>query len=157
MGEAVNDELLREFLEKNLYGYILPMLGESQENLDFAKAVLDRFSNPYIRHMWKAISLNSVSKFTVRVLPTMTDWHNLHGEWPKSLVFSLACLIKYYKEQDVSDDLSSAAFIRENGVVEILADRNLWGVDLSECAGLIEESLTRLEKDVREAVRWAIS
>lgn len=157
VGEAVNDELLREFLEKNLYGYILPMLGESQENLNFAKAVLDRFSNPYIRHMWKAISLNSVSKFTVRVLPTMTDWHNLHGEWPKSLVFSLACLIKYYKEQDVSDDLSSAAFIRENGVGEILADRNLWGVDLSECAGLIEESLTRLEKDVREAVRWAIS
>ncbi len=73
VGEAVNDPMLRVFLEKNLYGHILPMLGETAENLAFAGAVLDRFSNPYIRHLWKAISLNSVSMFTVRVLPTMAE------------------------------------------------------------------------------------
>jgi len=157
VGDAVNDPLVREFLEKNLYGYILPMLGDNRENRDFTAAVLDRFSNPYIRHMWKAISLNSVSKFSVRVLPTMEDWRKAHGEWPKTMVFSLACLLKYYKEQEVSDDPAAAAFIREHGVSEILANRDLWGTDLSECTDVVEDCLIRLEKDVREAVQWAIS
>ena len=157
VGEAMNDRLVRAFLEKNLYGYILPMLGENEENLAFAKAVLDRFANPYIRHMWKAISLNSISKFTVRVLPTMTDWRKQRGEWPKSLVFSLACLLKYYKEQPVSDDPASAAFLREHEISKILANCDLWGTDLSECAETAAECLERLNNDVCEAVRWAIS
>ena len=156
VGEAVNDPLLRAFLEKNLYGHILPMLGETAENLDFARAVLDRFSNPYIRHLWKAISLNSVSKFAVRVLPTMAECREKNGEWPKSLVFSLACLLKWYKEQEVSDDPKAVAFIREHDVEQILAASCLWGVDLSECCDLVRESMNRLETDVCEAVRWAI-
>lgn len=156
VGEAVNDPLLRAFLEKNLYGHILPMLGETAENLDFARAVLDRFSDPYIRHLWKAISLNSVSKFAVRVLPTMAECREKNGEWPKSLVFSLACLLKWYKEQEVSDDPKAVAFIREHDVEQILAASCLWGVDLSECCDLVRESLNRLETDVCEAVRWAI-
>ena len=156
VGDAVNNPLLRAFLEKNLYGHILPMLGETTENLAFAGAVLDRFSNPYIRHLWKAISLNSVSKFSVRVLPTMAECRGRNGEWPKSLVFSLACLLKFYQEQDVSDDPKTVAFIREHDIEEILADSNLWGMDLSECGGLVRESMKHLETDVCEAVQWAI-
>ena len=157
VGEAMNDPLLRAFLEKNLYDHILPMLGESRENIAFAKAVLDRFSNPYIRHMWKAISLNSISKFTVRVLPTMTECRELRGEWPKGLVFSFACLLKYYKEQTVSDDPAGIACIRQGNVDTILAETGLWGADLSDCGELVKECLTQLDNDPREAVRWAIS
>ena len=157
VGEAMNDTLVREFLEKNLYGYILPMLGDTAENRKFAKAVLDRFSNPYIRHLWKAISLNSVSKFTVRVLPTMLDWYEKYGEWPKSLVFSLACLLKYYKEQPVSDSPATAAYILENDIPAILANADLWGYDLSGCTAAVTESMERLGKDAREAMQWAIS
>lgn len=157
VGEAMNDALIREFLEKNLYGYILPMLGDNEENKEFAKAVLDRFSNPYIRHLWKAISLNSVSKFTVRVLPTMTDWRKQNGEWPKNLVFSLACLLKYYKEQEVSDSPEAVAFIHDNDIPAILSNCDLWGCDLSECTDTVLEGMERLKKDAREAVRWAIS
>jgi tagaturonate reductase len=153
----MNDPLIREFLEKNLYGYILPMLGDNKENREFAKAVLDRFSNPYIRHLWKAISLNSVSKFTVRVLPTMTDWRKQNGEWSKSLVFALTCLLKYYKEQEVSDSPEAVAFIHDNDIPAILANCDLWGCNLSECTDTILEGMERLKKDAREAVRWAIS
>lgn len=156
VGDAMNDALIREFLEKNLYGHILPILGENPENSAFAAAVLDRFSNPYIRHMWKAISLNSISKFTVRVLPTMEDCHKQRGEWPKSLVFSLACLLKYYKEQPVSDDPASAGYIRVHSIEDVLANRELWGTDLSECCGLVSECLEHLNQNVREAVKWAI-
>ena len=31
----------------------------------FAKAVLERFANPYIHHRWQSIALNSISKYTV--------------------------------------------------------------------------------------------
>lgn len=156
VGDAMKDPLLHAFLEKNLYGHILPLLGETSENLAFTTAVLDRFANPYIRHLWKAISLNSVSKFTVRVLPTIMDCYKERGEWPKSLVFSLACLLKYYKEQPVSDHPASADYIREHTTADILSNIELWGTDLSECLELVNESLERLEKDVREAIKWAI-
>jgi len=156
VGDAMNDPLIRRFLEANLYNHILPMLGNNQENMEFASAVLDRFSNPYIRHLWKAISLNSVSKFSVRVLPTMTDCRLQRGEWPKSLVFSLACLLKYYKEQPVSDSPEAAQYIREHDIPDILSNRDLWGTDLSECVPVIRECLERLESGAREAVEWAL-
>ncbi|MGN1345746.1 MAG: tagaturonate reductase [Eubacteriales bacterium] len=157
VGETMRDKLLRAFLEKNLSCHILPMLGESRENLDFAEAVLERFSNPYIHHRWQAISLNSVRKFTVRVLPTMIDCREQRGEWPKSLVFSLACLLKSYKEQPISDDPVSVAYIREHGIEDILANKGLWEMDLFECTEMVNECLERIQRDtIREAVKWAI-
>ena len=156
VGEAMNDPLVRKFMEVNLYGHILPMLGENDENLEFASAVLDRFSNPYIRHLWKAISLNSVSKFTVRVLPTMLDCRSRRGEWPKTLVFSLACLLRYYKEQEVSDSPEAVTYIREHDIPDILANRELWGTELSECLPMIRECFVQLESGAREAMRWVL-
>ena len=86
----------------------------------------------------------------------MAECRRRNGEWPKSLVFSLACLLKFYQEQDVSDDPKTVAFIREHDIEEILGDSNLWGMDLSECGGLVRESMKHLETDVCEAVQWAI-
>lgn len=74
VGESLKDEQLNAFLNTCLFDYILPMLDNTDEIKSFANAVLERFSNPYIRHLWKSISLNSVSKFTARVLPTVNDY-----------------------------------------------------------------------------------
>ena len=134
------------------------MLGESQENLDFANAVLDRFANPYIQHQWKAISLNSVSKFTVRVLPTMLECRPQRGTWPKSLVFSLACLLKYYKKHPVADDPDTIEAIKNGSLEEILANESLWGADLSDMQEIMNECWDRIQHDpMREVVQWAIS
>jgi len=158
VGEAVNDPVMREFLDYNLNRHILPMLGETAENIEFAAAVMDRFANPYISHRWQAISLNSVSKFSVRVLPTIVDCFNSRDELPKSLVFSLACLVKYYKENEVSDSPDAVDFIKNNRVEDILANTVLWGADLSVFTALVQESLEKIEKlGIREAVKWAIS
>ena len=158
VGEAMAHPAVRALLEKNLYAHILPMLGETQENLAFTAAVLDRFSNPYIRHKWQAISLNSISKFTVRVLPTMLDCKAARGDYPKSLVFSLACLIRYYKENDVSDDPTLTAKIKTGDIKEILADTALWGCDLSDACDAVHEALAVMkEKPMEEAIAWAIS
>lgn len=88
--ESLEDKYLSAFLNTCLFDYILPTLGDTEENRRFANATLERFSNPYIKHMWKSISLNSVSKFTARVLPTTTDYIDKNNALPKPLLFSLA-------------------------------------------------------------------
>ncbi|MGN1201736.1 MAG: hypothetical protein ACI4RF_00460, partial [Eubacterium sp.] len=77
---------------------------------------------------------------------------------PKPLVFSLACLIEYYKENEVQDDKISADFIKNNKASAILANTALWGKDLSILADLVNESLDKIHTDgIREAIRWSMS
>ena len=156
--ESLDDSLLNEFLKTCLFGYIMPCLNGGSESERFADAVLERFANPYIRHKWKSISLNSVSKFTARVLPTVSDCEKVNGALPKPLVFSLACLIEYYKSKDVCDDKSAVDFIKNADISEILENRALWGRDLSKMTALVNESLNRIYADgIREAIKWSMS
>lgn len=157
VGDSLKDEQLNAFLGTCLFDYILPMLDDTDEIKSFANAVLERFSNPYIRHLWKSISLNSVSKFTARVLPTINDYLN-ENIVPKPLAFSLACLIEYYKTNDVSDDKFAVDFIRNNDTSSILSNAKLWGQDLSGMLDTVNESLERIHRDgIREAVKWSMS
>lgn len=158
VGESLKDGLLGDYLHTCLFEYILPTLGETEENKRFASAVLERFANPYIRHLWQSISLNSVSKFTARVLPTITDYREKNKALPKPLVFSLACLIKYYKENEPSDSKAAVDYIKMHDVGEILSNADLWGADLSDMTDLVRESLAQIENNgIREAIRWSMS
>ncbi len=158
VGDSLRDEQLCAFLHTCLFEYILPTLGETEENRAFAAAVLERFANPYIRHLWKSIALNSVSKYTARVLPTVTDYKTQHGALPRPLVFSLACLLQYYKENDPQDDAAAVDKIKTQDVPAVLADTALWGADLSAWTALVEESLRQIEQNgIREAIRWSMS
>lgn len=157
VGESLKDSLLNDYLHTCLFDYILPTLGETEENRQFASAVLERFANPYIRHLWKSISLNSVSKFTARVLPTITDYQEKNKSLPKPLVFSLACLIKYYKENEPSDSKAAVEYIKTHDVGEILSNADLWGTDLSDMTDFVNESLAQIKNSgIREAIRWSM-
>lgn len=157
VGESLSDRQLNTFLNTCLFKYILPTLGDNEESRQFAVAALERFANPYIKHMWKSISLNSVSKFTARVLPTVSDYTDKNNALPKPLVFSLACLIEYYKNNDVKDDKTAVDFIKQNDVGKILSNTDLWGKDLSIFADFVNESLDKIHNDgIREAVKWSM-
>lgn len=157
VGDSLKDEQLNAFLNKCLFDYILPMLDDNEENRQFAKAVLERFANPYIRHLWKSISLNSVSKFTARVLPTVNDYINANNDLPKPIVFSLACLIEYYKTNEVTDDKTAVDYIKNNDIKNILSNTDLWGQDLSVTLELVSESIDRIHNDgIREAIQWSM-
>ncbi|MGN1123886.1 MAG: tagaturonate reductase, partial [Eubacterium sp.] len=158
VGESLKDEQLNAFLNTCLFDYILPMLDDTDENRQFANAVLERFANPYIRHLWKSISLNSVSKFTARVLPTVKDYIEKSNALPKPLAFSLACLIEYYKTNDVTDDKTAVDYIKNNDIKNILSNTDLWGQDLSVMLDIVSESLERIHLDgIREAIKWSMS
>lgn len=158
VGESLKDKQLNAFLNTCLFDYILPMLDDTDEIKSFANAVLERFSNPYIRHLWKSISLNSVSKFTARVLPTVNDYIDKKNSMPKPLVFSLACLIEYYKVNEVTDSEYAVDYIKNNDIKSILSNTDLWGQDLSGMLDTVNESLERIHRDgIREAIRWSMS
>ncbi len=155
VGQSLADGQINEFLKDNLFKCILPVLGESEENLAFAYAVLERFANPFIKHRWESIALNSISKFSVRVLPTMLDFKEKYGFYPKTMCLSLAALIKYYKLNEISDDKAKAEFIKHNGLNEILANHDLWGADLSDMSEPVKEAYGF--EDMRKAITWSLS
>ncbi len=156
--DSIEDKQLKDYLNLCLFEYILPTLGKTDESLAFAKSVIERFSNPYIKHMWKSISLNSVSKFSVRVLPTILEYLNTESELPKPLVFSLACLVEYYKTNEPQDNEKFIKIIKENNITDILSNTELWGVNLIQMTELVTESIERIHADgIREALKWAMS
>ena len=54
----------------------------------FAEEIFDRFRNPFIIHNLSSIALNSISKFTVRVLPSLLEYVNIHKKLPTNLTFA---------------------------------------------------------------------
>lgn len=157
VGDCLQDPQVGAFLKSWLYRYALPVLGETADNAAFAHAVLERFANPYIRHLLTSIALNSVSKFAVRVAPTAADWHALSGGWPRPAALSLAALIDYYKNREPQDDPALIARLKTESV-ETLAAGDLWGADLS---GMLPDVITAYDMiaagRVREGLVWATS
>ena len=96
--EMVEDPLFGRFLEKAVFAEILPTvpLAEDEKTV-YAKAVLERFRNPFVKHALLSIALNSVSKWKVRVLPSLLGSLQQNRRLPPALTFSLAALIHFYR------------------------------------------------------------
>ncbi|MBR6530804.1 MAG: hypothetical protein IKT43_05260 [Clostridia bacterium] len=99
--------------------------------------MLKRFENPYIRHLCSAISLNSVSKFRVRVLPSILAYREKFGTYPAALTYSFRRLIDFYREGTPRDDAEIVEKMQRE-IPEILADATLWGEDLSAMTDAVE-------------------
>jgi tagaturonate reductase len=139
VGEAMRDPAMGTFLRRAVLEEILPTLDMPREELTaYAGDVFKRFSNPWIHHEWRAISLNSVSKFRVRVLPSILEYERRFGFPPARLTFSLAKLIELYRAEDIQDDARVAAAMRRASVREILSDTALWGADIAHLTGAVE-------------------
>jgi tagaturonate reductase len=162
--ECVEDFYMSDFLRKAVYEEIIPTLDLPKEELvKFADAVIERFQNPYIRHELISIALNSVSKFKVRVLPSLLRYHELNHKLPAKLTDSLAALILFYKGEfkgqpiplsdtaDVTDFMKNAwrnTDTREV-VLSVLSNKSFWDMDLTQVEGLTDsiiESLPRLNQ-----------
>ena len=155
--ECLDDNQLSAFLGRCLFDCILPLLEDKEDIKFFADAVLERFANPYIKHRWQAISLNSVSKFKERVLPSIEDYVIKNDALPKPLVFALSCLIYYYKNNPVQDNPDAVMNIMIGDLEEILANTSLWGIDLSAMKNLVEKGIMLIENEgIRKALDWAM-
>lgn len=158
VGEAMNDDVASAFLNKCMKEEILPTIGENEESMAFAHSVFDRFKNPYIQHKWRSIALNSVSKFSVRVLPTLLEYKEKNGVYPKGLTLSLANLIYFYKNDNPDDAESVVATMKDDSIAEILSNISLWQSDLSDMNDIIEEYYNKIDTiGAKESMKWILS
>lgn len=173
VGQSMNDELIYGFMRKTIFDEIIPTLDLPKKDLtDFAEAVTDRFKNPFIKHALLAISLNSVSKWRARCMPSFLKYIEANGKLPERLTFSLAALIAFYNgseirggalighrdgnEYEIRDDAAVLEFFKGNSSLpsaelaeKVLSNTDFWGENLADkcgaakaAAGYIEEIRT---------------
>ena len=131
VGECMEDAAMSAFVKKCVYDEIIPTLDLPEDELtDYADNVFERFKNPYIRHLCSSIALNSLSKFKVRVLPTILEYIKRKNAMPDCLLTSFAKLLEFYKTDMTDDDAEIVSFMKASDVKTILANTKLWDADL---------------------------
>lgn len=162
--ETVDEDFTGPFIRSLVFEEIIPTLDMEQEELEtFANAVFDRFRNPFVVHQLASIALNSISKFKVRVLPSLLAYEQRKGKLPMRTVFAFACLIRFYKgayngkQLPINDDQAIVAeFLSiwqfdnvRNVAQQVLGKQAYWGTDLNTINGLtdaVANSLEMIEK-----------
>ena len=141
---CLDDPVMSEHLRKCVFDEIIPTLDlPRDELLSYANSVVERFSNPYIKHYLSAIALNSVFKFKVRVLPSILEYIKRYDRMPETLLFAFAKLIEFYKTDMTNDDATVVEFMRNHNTAEILANESLWGQDLSFLTPEVEKYVNK--------------
>ncbi|TNJ42565.1 tagaturonate reductase [Tamlana fucoidanivorans] len=169
--ESLEDKVVGAFLKDAIFNEICPTLDLSEEELNqFSNDVLDRFKNPYLEHALMSISLNSISKYKTRVLPSVLEYVKRKNALPKNLLFSLAALIAFYKGDRngepiaLKDDEKVLAFFKDqwtnNSVAEVvnavLSNTDFWGTDLTQIAGLEDVVLTDLNTILEKGMKASL-
>ncbi len=161
VNQSMKDDLVRNFMMSTIYDEVIPTLTLPKEDLmEFATAVIDRFNNPFIEHALLAISLNSVSKWRARCMPSFLGYIEQTGNLPKHLTFSIASLLAFYTGNEikdgalvghrgtevypVKDDMEVLEFFVENSdkpefVSNYLSNVNFHGQDLTKINGLVDQ------------------
>ena len=170
--ESMEDELVFDFMNHTIYDEVIPTLTLPKADLvNFAQAVETRFRNPYVKHALLSISLNSVSKWRARCMPSFLGYIEKTGQLPKHLTFSLAALMAFYtgsemrdkaligkrgkEEYLIMDDEAVLRFFAENSDKEtekfvslFLAREDFFGQDMTQVEGLTE-ALTGYLNDMK--------
>ena len=173
--DCMHDDTILGYMNKMLYDEVIPTLPLDKKDLEeFARAVQDRFNNPFVNHELMSISLNSTSKWRARLMPTFLDYVKEKGELPVCLTTSFAAYIAFYtngiqnltdkglvchrpkgNEYTVSDDRWVLEFYRdhrddspEDLVRAVMMNQDMWGQDLTEIPGF-EAEVVRILKQIR--------
>lgn len=170
--ESMQDELIFNFMKETIFDEVIPTLTLPKQDLaDFANAVITRFNNPYVKHALLSISLNSVSKWRARCMPSFLEYIEKEGKLPTHLTFSLAALMAFYtgteirdkalighrdgEEYQILDDAYVLEFFAENSSKDaaeythaVLSNESFWGQDLTKHAGA-EAAVAGYMADIR--------
>jgi tagaturonate reductase len=144
--ETIENDFTGKFIKNVVYDEIIKTLDLSETELkSFSNEVFDRFRNPFVEHQLSSIALNSISKFKVRVLPSLLKYIELNNKIPVHLVFAFASLIRFYKGDwnemvlPVQDDKEIISTFKEIWGLKdyeqitkiVLGNQEFWGQDLN--------------------------
>ena len=178
-----DDPVVAKYLKRVMFDEIVPFVPLPEaERRAYAETIMERFANPSIRHELISIALNSVSKWKVRVLPTVKDYAAKKGKSPAGLAFSLAALLNFYRGRfndageykgersgapyPIEDDADVLAILaavwRDHAdgrqlAATVLADTRLWGEDLTLVPGLAAQTATALDRILAVGVKAAMA
>lgn len=160
--EAMEHPVLGPLVRAVVETEIIPTLPIAMAELQaYAGDVYERFLNPFIRHRLTDIAMNSLSKFKVRLLPSLLHYANGDGTVPTGLAQGFAGLLRYYKVKRTEagfegKTLSGAAYTvrddagmletiaavwfeaeenrwpQEQTIVRLLGLESVWGRDLAD-------------------------
>ena len=117
--DAFRNEKVNAFINKMVESEVLPLIeGDHDELRQFADGILERFYNPYIRHMLKSIALNSLSKWETRNFPTVRDMWEKEGRLAELELFTFAALLTLYAPD--------SGFTPEDNAGHVGYIRNCW-------------------------------
>jgi len=184
--ESMEDEDICNFMTRTIFDEVIPTLTLPKAELEeFAQAVITRFNNPYVKHALLSISLNSVSKWRARCLPSLLAYVEKTGELPVHLTFSLASLMAFYsgseirgkaligerdgmegghsREYEILDDTNVLEFFRDHCrkdtrefVAAFLGSESFFGQDLNKVEGLTDAVVSYLEDIRKNGMRNAL-
>jgi tagaturonate reductase len=113
---TIEDETFDTFWKALLFDEIIPSLPYPEEDMEtFAFQVMERFKNPFLKHEWKKILLNSTSKVRARLVPSILAYHKKNKTCPRFLAFSLAAFLRYMLLHDKTANDNSFWANDENG------------------------------------------
>lgn len=107
--ETIEDQQLGKFVKEFIFNEVVPTINIPQDQMiSYANSVLERYSNPFVRHELMSIALNSVTKYKTRILPTVLQNINDLKKMPKHALFSLAALMYFYRGKRGNEDIKLA-------------------------------------------------
>ena len=147
--DAFNTPAIERFINDMVAEEVIPMIEEDQDELKrFAAGILERFYNPFIKHMLRSISLNSLSKWEARNYPTVRDnWFKAQRIAAREC-FTFAALMTLYSPKsgfEPDDTKEFVEYIRANWdsadveatISKIVKESGIFTVDFSEVPAFV--------------------
>lgn len=169
--EAMNDERMSAFVRRLMMLELAAAMDNEtisyNEACAFANTVMDRFRNPFIDHQWISITMNFTSKMRLRNIPLLLRHYSKSNQVPEQMALGFAAYLLFMKGSEGKDGLyygelnkepyriqdDMAAYFagkwstdnRAALVNDVLADKNLWGADLTLLNGFAESVKNHLQ------------
>ena len=162
--DCMIDEKLASFVEETLKNEINPFVSSDiAATAAFAAGVKDRFLNPFLNHMLVSISLNSISKWKARVLPSFKDYYEEKGRIAPLLTIGFSYLMALYmgvektenayavklgdRVIELKDDAAYLEyFAAKRPIRHFMADESVWGEDLTKYENFYDTVIKNIEK-----------
>jgi len=116
--ESIDHPLVGKYIRKFLFNEVIPSINlPENELIDYANTIIERFSNPFIKHVLLNITLHSNSKLQYRIVPTLLEYYEKFGKIPQLLPLGFASFLFFMKINK-----------RENGKFYQLRDKEFYQI-----------------------------
>ena len=167
--DCMADDRLSAFIDRTVKNEIVPFVSaDIPSTLGFAESVKERFSNPFLNHQLISISLNSISKWRARVLPSFKDYYQRYGRIAQDLTIGFSYLMALYLgikksgtgytvtlpsgDVEFKDDEAYLRYFAGGGdVIGFMSDKDVWGEDLTAYCGFAD-AVTENVKKIKEGI-----